>query len=87
LEITHNISETVQDKDIVPMEDQQEIVCGFIDWQQYQWSSVTSKVNYAVLNLSNSQNSGVIACINYDMYTHELESERGLYFQLSYQNW
>ena len=36
LEITHNISETVQDKDIVPMEDQQEIVCGFIDWQQYQ---------------------------------------------------
>jgi len=37
-------------------------------------------------NLSNCYITGNVARINYDMLTHELESERGSQFQLSYRN-
>ena len=38
------------------------------------------KVTFAVLNLCNTHNSGNIACFNYSVFTHKLESALDLYF-------
>jgi len=41
---------------------------------------VRLKVTFAVLNLCNTHNSGNIACFNYSVFTHKLESACDLYF-------
>jgi len=49
-----------------------------IKWCQQQWLRVTLNVTFAVRNLSNSHALGNIACINYNVFTCELESMYGL---------
>jgi len=50
-------------------------------------SSEADGVTFAVLNLCNTHNSGNVACFNYSMYRHKLESARGLWFRLYCQGW
>jgi len=51
-----------------------------IEWHQNQWPWVTLKVTLVAWNLSNSHTLRNIARFNYDVFTHELESARGLNF-------
>jgi len=41
----------------------------------------------AILNHCNTYNSGKIACFNYCVFTHKLESARSLRFKLYSQRW
>ena len=56
-----------------------------IKWHDCQWPWVRPKATFAVLNLCN--NSGNIACFNYNVFTHNLERAHSLWYKLYCQMW